>query len=103
MSTKYTQIRYAMDGFEGGSFSPAGQRGDWLDVSISFEGDLPVKVPDFVGAPRVIVTPVTTTRFDPTFAGQRFNMMTPVCSRAAPLAPDRPSIRSDSRSQKNQH
>ena len=84
MGTKYTQIRYAMDKFEGGRFSRADQSGDWLDISISFEGDLPVKVPNFVGTPRVIITPVRNTNLDPTStpgSGGRlgFNVMTPVC------------------------
>lgn len=79
MSSKYTQIRYAMDGFEGGQFSRAGESGDWLDISISFEGDLPVKVPNFVGTPRLIITPVRNTQFDPTSTSRSLNVMTPVC------------------------
>ena len=79
MGTKYTQIRYAMAPFEGGRFARANQSGDWLDIQISFEGDLPVKVPNFVGTPRVIITPVRNTNFDPTSTTERFNVMTPVC------------------------
>jgi hypothetical protein len=75
MSVKYTQTRIAIDKFEGGNFAPAGQKGDWLDIFISFEGDLPVKIPNFVNAPRVVVTPVMTTKFN----GNEFNVMTPVC------------------------
>jgi hypothetical protein len=44
MGVRYPQIRIAIDKFEGGNFAPAGQKGDWLSVFISFEGDLPVKV-----------------------------------------------------------
>jgi hypothetical protein len=79
MSTKYTQIRYAMAPFEGGTFQHAGKSGDWLDIAISFQGDLPVKLPNFVGTPRVIITPVRNTNFDPTSTSRSFNVMTPVC------------------------
>jgi hypothetical protein len=75
MGTRYSQIRSAMDKCEGGNFSPAGQPGDWLDIFISFEGDLPVPLPHFSVPPRVIVTPIRMTKFHRT----GFNVMTPVC------------------------
>ncbi|SAK96247.1 hypothetical protein AWB81_05366 [Caballeronia arationis] len=75
MTTRYTEMRIAVDNFEGGTLSPAGQSGDWLDVFISFEGDLPVKIPNFAASPRVIVTPVKATKF----SGGQLNVATPVC------------------------
>lgn len=75
MSVKYTQSRIAIAQFEGGNFAPACQKGDWLDIFISFEGDLPVKIPNFVNAPRVVITPVRNTNF----SGKDYNVMTPVC------------------------
>jgi hypothetical protein len=76
MATRYPEIRIAIDRFEGGNFSPAGQPGDWLDIGISFEGDLPVKIPSFSVPPRVVVTPVQTTKFAGTGG---LNVMTPIC------------------------
>ncbi len=75
MSVSYSEIRIALDKFEGGNFAPAGHKGDWLEAFISFEGDLPVKIPGFVSPPRVIITPVMTTKFN----HGAFNVMTPVC------------------------
>jgi hypothetical protein len=76
MGTRYTEIRIAIDRFEGGSFSAAGQQGDWLDTAISFEGDLPVRIPSFSVPPRVVVTPICATKFD---GKGGFNVMTPIC------------------------
>jgi hypothetical protein len=75
MSSRYSQIRIAMDIFqEAPRFAPAGQKGDQFEQHISFEGDLPVPVPNFTSPPRVIITPVKKDRFDSTGG---FNVMTP--------------------------
>lgn len=77
MSSRYPQIRIAMDLFnEAPRLAPAGQDGDRFERVISFEGDLPVPIPDFSAAPRVIITPVRKLRLD----GAGFNILTPVCA-----------------------
>ena len=75
MSSRYSQIRIAMDLFhEAPRFAPAGQEGDRFEQHISFEGDLPVPIPNFTSAPRVIITPVKKERFD---SRGGFNVVTP--------------------------
>jgi hypothetical protein len=75
MSSRYSQIRIAMNIFEEvARLAPAGSDGDRFEVFISFEGDLPIPVPDFKTAPRVIVTPVRQLPKD----GEKFNLVTPI-------------------------
>jgi hypothetical protein len=78
MSTRYSQVRIAMDLFnEAPRFAPAGHDGDRFEMFISFEGDLPVPVPGFTSAPRVIITPVRKFARD---GAAGFNLMTPICA-----------------------
>jgi len=65
VSSRYSQIRIALDLFnELPRLEPAGQSGDRVERVISFEGDLPVPIPHFSAAPRVIVTPVRKLRLN---------------------------------------
>jgi hypothetical protein len=85
MSSRYSQIRIAMDLFnEVPRLSPAGHDGDHFEQLISFQGDLPVPIPEFETPPRVIVTPVIKNRFD----GPGFNLVTPVCAARSITAND---------------
>jgi hypothetical protein len=78
MSSRYSKVRIAMDLFrEFPRFAPAGQNGDRREMRISFEEDLPIPIPGFSAAPRVIVTPV---RLDLRDDSGGFNIMTPVCA-----------------------
>jgi hypothetical protein len=77
LSTRYFELRIAMDRFnEAPRFAAAGHEGDRFERFISFEGDLPVPIPGFKTAPRVIVTPLRMLVHD----GPAFNSMTPSCS-----------------------
>lgn len=85
MSSRYSHIRIAMDTFnEVPRLSPAGHDGDHYEMRISFEGDLPVPIPEFETPPCVIVTPVIKDRLD----GTTFNLVTPVCAARSITAKD---------------
>ena len=74
MSSRYSEVRIALDRFnEAPRFAAAGLEGDRFERFISFEGDLPVPIPGFKTAPRVIVTPLRMLVRD----GAVFNTMTP--------------------------